>query len=64
MEFENPLFSGGQYLVALLLIYFNSKNNTKIIYFMNINYLENCPWANTRPSRRIGNLTSQLPTMF
>ena len=27
-------------------------------------YLENCPWANTRPSRRIGNLTSQLPTMF
>ena len=28
------------------------------------NYLENCPWANTRPSSRIGNLTSQLPTMF
>lgn len=28
------------------------------------NYLENCPWANTKPSSRIGNLTSQLPTMF
>lgn len=33
-------------------------------YYIWNNYLENCPWANTKPSSRIGNLTSQLPTMF
>lgn len=27
-------------------------------------YLLNCWWVRTKPSRRMGNLTSQLPTMF
>lgn len=29
-----------------------------------LNYLENWPWVKTNPSNLIGNLTSQLPTMF
>lgn len=27
-------------------------------------YLENWPWLSTKPSNRIGNFTSQLPTIF
>ena len=30
----------------------------------NQTYLENCPCVSTRPSNLMGNLTSQLPTMF
>lgn len=39
-------------------------NFWKIILLPFCSHLENFPWDRTRPSNRIGNFTSQLPTMF
>lgn len=44
-------------ILGLTMRYIKPGNNSG-------SYDENCPCVNTKPSNRIGNLTSQLPTIF